>query len=78
VRTVADTPYFGFSHDDQHFHFAQYFFPLFSFIFNSGTRENKNISQREKETIVVSARAYACLRFLCISSGEATIAPPMK
>ena len=78
VHTVADTTYFGFSHDDQHFHFAQYFFPLFSFIFNSGTRDNKNISQREKETIVVSARAYVCLRFLCISSGEATIVSPLK
>jgi len=51
VRTIAGTSNFGFSHDDQHFHFAQYFCPFFSFIFNFGTRDNKNISQREKETI---------------------------
>jgi hypothetical protein len=78
VHTVADTPYFGFSRDDQHFHFAQYLCPSFSFIFNSGIRDNKNISQREKETIVFSARARVCLRFLCISSGEATIVSPLK
>jgi hypothetical protein len=72
------TQYFGFSHYDQHFQFAQYFCPTFSFIFNSGIRDKKKISQREKETTVVSARAYVCLRFLCLCSGEATIVSPLK
>ena len=58
MRTVVETPYFGFSHEGQHLHFAQYFCPSFSFFEFLYKEQQEHFAEGKGEDSCQCARIY--------------------